>query len=861
MLSNDPAGHLGPVQFGNLDMGKVPAHIRDAPLPNLPPPTVFPVSGFREDKKGEDPQEHGFTSSPAGNPRFQDIASRVDIPSPTCNRSKQQAQAQGQPQQQIGSDSYELKMSSKANFKELVQGSTGQMKASIVQKVPLSAAYDQCKGKSAGIGVESNLNVTVNGGLRGNSTECSSYKQQEPAVPSAMRALAPVSSQVREHCQEGHAALEIGHGADAATIEGGSSASCHSCSSSGAKPIPPPYSTVEECLVSTPSSSQLLEEQNSPYSGQAARWGPESGDVPSSAAAQPALGQLHACAPSSPQSSQASTGNMNPASTTGEQALEPTSSTCGPKVVVAIPSTLNAGASGKKMTWASIVSKPPKRVPYTTQAAGTIAPVTCCAESIVGSHLLAGKASPSIPGTRQQQPESPGTCERNLTSHLMTGRGGMRTSRESDLYSEAGSYKNGGVDKNSSGSRQDLDWSQTHVHSMPSGQAECGSGVSGPPASSAPKSDFNYRNSRQDFHSRDEHSHSRPSVTAGSRCSVPYGHCNASIPSRGGLHAKRVPCTLSQKGSPITENKSWGAQPARRSSTDSDRLKCFSTVRGLSSDGSPVTNVEVIPGAIDNQHIQCFPGDDLLGNALSAPSAGYICDRQQQGNMGVPLQATPKDVASTSTCLRSHEQCKTSFSSELHQEGQQSVFNSPVTSDRMADVLNTLCGTEPMEARRFYEQGIMNLGNTCFLGSAMQLLLGSELFCGLLHQLEAVRGQLHRGRLPTLCALGDLASKLSKRHEVNQPDGKSVSNSFSLCYPSQASRFMPVLNLDDKFPPHNAVLSDVVFLHLQAKHTCFSYFCSLWILVTDVLMPSQLMCVCITSVNWTACWGCVCTDE
>lgn len=164
-------------------------------------------------------------------------------------------------------------------------------------------------------------------------------------------------------------------------------AGCPSCSSLRTKSIGHPSQKMERSHASHPSGFQMLEERIS----QEARRGNEPGNISTSAAAGPAESNSHQSAPSSPQSSQAST---------GYQTSEPMSSTGGPKVIPATPSASNSGGPGRKMTWAKIVSKPskpPKRVPYTTQAAGTIPPVPCCAESIMGSHFLAGKVFLFIP--------------------------------------------------------------------------------------------------------------------------------------------------------------------------------------------------------------------------------------------------------------------------------------------------------------------------------------------------------------------------------------------------------------------------------------------------------------------------------
>lgn len=319
-----------------------------------------------------------------------------------------------------------------------------------------------------------------------------------------------------------------------------------------------------------------------------------------------------------------------------------------------------------------------------------------------------------------------------------------------------------------------------YMYSMPS---DHGSGVLGSPAPPSTRSNVNYQSSNQEFHPQEQCSNTRANGTAGDESTLTYGHCSSSMPNKSGQCAKRVPCTSSlQKNSTLSVSKSGVGQPARKSSTDSDRLKCFSSVRALSSDGTPVTNVEVIPGAIDHQTVQHFHDGKLSRDTQSATTVGHINDKQQQDDeRRVQIQTAAKEMPSTSTSSWPQDRYGTSFPRNLPREDQQQpIFNSPVTSTPMANVLNMLCGTEPMEATRFYEQGIMNLGSTCFLGSALQLLLGSELFCGLLHQLDAVRSHLYKGKLPTLCALGDLASKLSRRRKVSQPGGKSVSTALSI---------------------------------------------------------------------------------
>lgn len=61
---------------------------------------------------------------------------------------------------------------------------------------------------------------------------------------------------------------------------------------------------------------------------------------------------------------------------------------------------------------------------------------------------------------------------------------------------------------------------------------------------------------------------------------------------------------------------------------------------------------------------------------------------------------------------------------------------------------------------RFQEQGIQNLGSTCFLASAMQFLLGSSQFCWLMAQMGGVHSCLDKSKYPVICALGSLSNAL-----------------------------------------------------------------------------------------------------
>ncbi|GMH40137.1 hypothetical protein BSKO_08041 [Bryopsis sp. KO-2023] len=106
----------------------------------------------------------------------------------------------------------------------------------------------------------------------------------------------------------------------------------------------------------------------------------------------------------------------------------------------------------------------------------------------------------------------------------------------------------------------------------------------------------------------------------------------------------------------------------------------------------------------------------------------------------------------------------------------ESVFVKPVVSKRAIEILTELCSSGIMTESRFLEQGITNLGNTCFLGSAVQLLLGSGLFCALLVRLAGVKDHLNDKRLPTLCALGQLARKLTERKGTDSTNAKSGMN-------------------------------------------------------------------------------------
>ena len=105
-------------------------------------------------------------------------------------------------------------------------------------------------------------------------------------------------------------------------------------------------------------------------------------------------------------------------------------------------------------------------------------------------------------------------------------------------------------------------------------------------------------------------------------------------------------------------------------------------------------------------------------------------------------------------------------------------------ADAAADVNHASTATTPSEVRRqlrvvlgdkmpkstirFREQGIRNLGNTCFLGSAMQFLLASPQFCSLMIEMKTAQRFLDKYLFPVVCSMGSLASVLTIQPENRQ---------------------------------------------------------------------------------------------
>ncbi len=79
-----------------------------------------------------------------------------------------------------------------------------------------------------------------------------------------------------------------------------------------------------------------------------------------------------------------------------------------------------------------------------------------------------------------------------------------------------------------------------------------------------------------------------------------------------------------------------------------------------------------------------------------------------------------------------------------------------------------LSDTMPNSNVRFREQGIRNLGNTCFLGSAMQFLLASSQFCSLMIEMKTARRFLDKYPFPVVCSMGSLANVLTVQPENQQ---------------------------------------------------------------------------------------------
>jgi len=74
---------------------------------------------------------------------------------------------------------------------------------------------------------------------------------------------------------------------------------------------------------------------------------------------------------------------------------------------------------------------------------------------------------------------------------------------------------------------------------------------------------------------------------------------------------------------------------------------------------------------------------------------------------------------------------------------------------------------------RFHQQGIQNLGSTCFLASAMQFLLGSSRFCWLMAQMGVAHRFLDGAKYPVVCALGSLSNALRIRSDHYPNEGNS----------------------------------------------------------------------------------------
>lgn len=179
MLTNNAAGGLGHIQFGELDLGNVPPHIRDAPSPNLPP-TVFPMNGYREHRGGEHPREQTLTNGPKENSRSQYMASKADVSSSACGRNELQTQvqvqgghqSQSQSQRLVGPSSHAFKNTSKGNVQGGFQGSTGKVNTRIAQKMSLLEPCNQVKNICAAAGVGCDMKVAVHQNLRKNSRRC-----------------------------------------------------------------------------------------------------------------------------------------------------------------------------------------------------------------------------------------------------------------------------------------------------------------------------------------------------------------------------------------------------------------------------------------------------------------------------------------------------------------------------------------------------------------------------------------------------------------------------------------------------------------------------------------------------------------
>ncbi|CAD7697139.1 unnamed protein product [Ostreobium quekettii] len=169
-------------------------------------------------------------------------------------------------------------------------------------------------------------------------------------------------------------------------------------------------------------------------------------------------------------------------------------------------------------------------------------------------------------------------------------------------------------------------------------------------------------------------------------------------------------------------------------------------------------------------------GDDMTASTLAnANMAGFV------------------SAASPRTSQQPQAACVPIVTEKESGDDQEMLSRQP-QSPQVKDALKALCSdTFPGNGIRFYECGITNLGNTCFVGSALQLLLASRRFCWLLKQLSIVSHCLNPHMLPTLVGLGELAKGLTERGGQRKPQAAAQQGCHGWASGRTAKPVMPIM--------------------------------------------------------------------
>eukprot|EP00803_Ostreobium_quekettii_P011113 evm.model.scf_1023.4 EVM.evm.TU.scf_1023.4 scf_1023:31337-34852(+) len=127
------------------------------------------------------------------------------------------------------------------------------------------------------------------------------------------------------------------------------------------------------------------------------------------------------------------------------------------------------------------------------------------------------------------------------------------------------------------------------------------------------------------------------------------------------------------------------------------------------------------------------------------------------------------------------------------------LFRRPQSPSVTAALMDLCSNDFSGSGTRYHERGFTNLGNTCFVGSAFQLLLGSSRFCWLLKQLSIVCHCLHPRALPTLVGLGELAKGMAERRgpnggQITVQQGAPGSGVARSCKPMMPTMLSAVVN-------------------------------------------------------------------